>query len=99
MADENLQEFVIEFIDSPVGAIKHLLNKRDRRDHTTIELIGVKEAHGENDLTSTDDYEGVEVFNSGENAMDKIDDTLSSFWEYTPYNFKQIERIEELKKS
>mgnify|MGYP002741371956 CR=1 FL=1 len=97
VADENLQEFVIEFIDSPVGAIKHLLNKRDRRDHTTIELIGVKEAHGENDLTSTHDYEGVEVFNSGENAMDKIDDTLSSFWEYIPYNFKQIERIEELK--
>lgn len=97
VVDENLQEFVIEFIDSPVSAIKHLLNKLDKRDHTTIELIGVKEAHGENDLTSTHDYEGVEVFNSGENAMDKIDDTLSSFWEYIPYNFKQIERIEELK--
>lgn len=101
LIEKNSNEFLFSFIDNPKETVRKLLaSKKNKQDYPI--LIAVKW-----DEKNKDDDNGIgnnrefydEIISSGSDVASTISIKLYyRKWEYIPYNFERINRLEELKK-
>lgn len=88
--EDHSDDFTYNFINNPSGAIKELFSNEN-----SPKLIPVKEDEFNENIENNS--ESITSHPSGEDVLNKIS-TDKFNWVFIPYNFKQEERFEELKK-
>lgn len=92
--EDTVNYFVNDFLEKPQQAITNLINLKSEKNDIP-KLVAVR-TDNEDILRNNQDY--TDTIYSGTDVSDIISSNFKNFnWEFVPYNFKQNERIKELK--
>ena len=92
--EDTVNYFANDFLEKPQQAITNLINLKSEKNDIP-KLVGVR-TNNEDILHNNQDY--TYTISSGTDVSDIISSNFKNFnWEFVPYNFKQNERIKELK--
>lgn len=92
--EDTVNYFANDFLEKPQQAITNLINLKSGKNDIP-KLFAVR-TNNEDILHNNQDY--TDTISSGTDVSDIISSNFKNFnWEFVPYNFKQNERIKELK--
>ena len=99
LIEQDSNEFLFNFIDKPKDTVKKLLKSKGDEENS-LELIAVSwnEKNEKNKERENNKEIYDEIISSGIDVTSMISERFDKLlWEYIPYNFERVNRLEELK--
>ena len=98
LIEQDSNEFLFNFIDNPKKAIKTLWeSKENRKNFPKLIAVSWNEKNEQNEERENNEELYVKIIPSGSDVASSISTKLYRLWEYVPYNFERVDRLEKLR--